>query len=105
MKYKTTRKQLKHLEHKTIKVGYCDLANLLRYESPESYNSGVYGWNWDFYRLDGFNICTGYRSLFGQKVPWQLIKEYNELGRNATTQGETETILSAFLLRCTEFIK
>lgn len=60
MKFRTTQKSMK--EHYTIySVGYCNANALLYGEDAIAYNSGVYGWNCDYYYVDGICICTGYR--------------------------------------------
>lgn len=77
MKLKTTMKEVKATNRVILKVGYCDLVTLLRYESPYAYTCGVYGWNADIYAVNGVAIVTGYRP-FGQNVDSELILEYEE---------------------------
>lgn len=77
MRFKTTMKEVKATNKVILKVGYCDLATLLRYESPYAYTTGTYGWNADIYVVNGAAIVTGYRP-FGQNVDSQLILEYED---------------------------
>lgn len=80
MKLKTTMKEVKATSRVILKVGYCDLATLLRYESPYAYTAGVYGWNSDIYVFNGVTIVTGYRP-FGQSVDYDLVEEFEERAR------------------------
>lgn len=80
MKLKTTMKEVKATNRVILKVGYCDLVTLLRYESPYAYTCGVYGWNADVYVFNGVTIVTGYRP-FGQSVDYNLVEEYEQRAR------------------------
>lgn len=51
-----------------VALGYCQcqtILNLFGYDYKVGYNSGVYGWNYDLYRINGVYIVTGYN------VPYQ----------------------------------
>lgn len=62
MKAATTRKYIKAVySPKLFSVGYCGAQYLLWNVEPFAYNSGVYGWNCDYYYVNGVCICTGYR--------------------------------------------
>ena len=66
MSIKVTQKQIKNSYNNIFSVGYCGAQFLLRGLDPVFYNSGVYGWNCDYYLLVDENnnpviICTGYR--------------------------------------------
>lgn len=62
MEYKTTQKNIRYMySGKIYSVGYCGACYLLRGLDRFAYNSGVYGWNCDYYAIDGLCICTGYR--------------------------------------------
>lgn len=80
MRFKTTMKEVKATSRIILKVGYCDLVTLLRYESPFAYTSGVYGWNADIYAVNGVTIVTGYRP-FGQSVDYDLVEKFEERAR------------------------
>lgn len=80
MRFKTTMKEVKATSRIILKVGYCDLVTLLRYESPFAHTSGVYGWNADIYAVNGVTIVTGYRP-FGQSVDYDLVEEFEERAR------------------------
>lgn len=81
MKYKTTAKAIRQSGETALAIGYCDLADLLRYENPIAYTCGVYGWNFDVYKVNGINICTGYRGMVGKSVDYEITREYNGKAR------------------------
>lgn len=80
MKFKTTKKQIVngYGTRYLYKVGYCELQTLLRYNNPVAYTSGIYGWNFDLYDIDGVGICTGYRGMAGQRIDYELTKKYED---------------------------
>lgn len=70
-KYRTTAKAIRDAMKAgtpTVALGYCELQRLLGCADPEAYTAGVYGWNFDVYRLGGLTICTGYRGMIGAGV-------------------------------------
>ena len=81
MKFKSTKGDIMANYPKVIKIGYCDLQFLLKYESPITYTAGVYGWNADIYDFNGVAIVTGYRP-FGNICPdRQIIEKYEKEAR------------------------
>lgn len=74
----------------TVSVGYCDLYYLLRFTSPIGYNAGIYGWNWDYYEVNGLGITTGYRNLIGERA--KEITKYNELAKFAPKEKVLELL-------------
>lgn len=78
-KIKMTNAKLNASNNKIIRVGYCGLQNLLSGLDAYAYNSGVYGWNWDAFDIGGgVTVCTGYRSLTGEKVHYTDLEEQAE---------------------------
>ena len=79
MKYFTTQKAIRNRLTPIVKIGYCNAQTLLRYENPFAYNSGVYGWNCDYYHGHNIIICTGYRP-HGYSNPKinNIIREYEK---------------------------
>lgn len=59
MKVKTNRNELTNLNLPIVKCRYCTAQNLLKYSAPDAYNAGVYGWNYDVYRVKNVIIVTG----------------------------------------------
>lgn len=56
----------------------CDFQNLLSGCDAFAYTCGIYGWNADFYDVDGVCICTGYRSLVGDNIDGNIIRKYEK---------------------------
>ena len=84
MKCKVTSRELReHYGDNIVSIGYCAAQHLLRGVEPLGYNSGVYGWNYDAYDLDGLCIVTGYRSMPGRSMPYGLVNRYDEEARKA----------------------
>ena len=77
MKFKTTKKNVLSKACKVYSVGYCDMAELLRYSEPIAYTAGIYGWNANVYEIEGVIIVTGYRP-FGEPVDHELLKVYEQ---------------------------
>lgn len=86
-KYRTTDREQRKNNYLVVGIGYCDIQNIERYMSPESYTCGVYGWRADFYKVQGFSnvmISTGYAPLtyaynkraakIGAKIKKDLLK-------------------------------
>lgn len=67
-KIKLSNKVVKESFDNIKSAPYCGLQYLLSYKEPLAYTSGVYGWNYDVYMLDGLTICTGYRNMLGEKA-------------------------------------
>ena len=81
MKFKTTSKYIKENSYKLLSVGYCDMQSLLNYKEPIAYTAGVYGWNYDAYKIGDYTICTGYRCMpsnIRMADNWQLIDAYEQ---------------------------
>lgn len=93
MKFKTTSKELRNkvASKYLFKCGYCDLQHLLHFTSPIAYASGVYGWNYDVYKIDDIYITTGYRSMVGQSIDYEVTRKYEEQAREIlNTWGKYE---------------
>ena len=101
MKLKTTKKQIKENANQIYAVGYCELDNLLAYESPFAYSCGAYGWSCDYYNLNGVIISTGY-STIGEYCPYDLQKKYNDLAKKTHSRDEMSKLLQNFLTELTK---
>lgn len=77
MKYSTTQKNIRNTYAVIFSIPYCNAQNLLSYEDPFAYNHGVYGWNCDYYYIDGVCICTGYRP-HGIRAAHEITAKYEE---------------------------
>ena len=81
MKFKTTQKAINNAYRKVIRIGYCELQDLLRFESPDAYTCGVYGWNADIYTFGNVAIVTGYRPFGNIRPAYDQIKLFEERAR------------------------
>ncbi len=88
MKKHTTIKFIKGYFNKVFYCGYCDLYYIFKYEDPQFYNSGVYGWNCDIYTdyKRDIAITTGYRNMTGKQIPHELIKKYTDIAKEIDSQ-------------------
>ena len=91
---KATKKDIKKQAHYIVRVPYCDAQTLLSLGECAGAavklgsGSGVYGWNWNAYRLMNSAgipvvVVTGYRDLFGdecREITRKHEKKARELG-------------------------
>lgn len=78
MKFKTTLKAMRNSYNIAV-FGYCEIQDLLSNREPIAYNSGVYGWNCDFYLIDSTTvISTGYRPIGKRYLDYGRSELYNE---------------------------
>lgn len=52
-----------------VVLGYCQcqrILNMFAYDYKIGYNSGIYGWNYDLYRINEIDIVTGYNVPYYQ---------------------------------------
>ena len=112
MKTKVTLREVKNGYNTILSIDYCGLQTLLNYKSPFAYNCGMYGWNCDFYDVDGVCLCTGYRTV-GVRPDYKLIKSYEEkaeklnLNRNLSFKVKERymaKLLSEFVTKAKESI-
>jgi hypothetical protein len=98
MKYETTARALKEGYHTIISAGYCELQSLLSYKSPVSYSSGIYGWNFDVYDINGIAIATGYRGMpeKNSKADYNNIIEYEQKSQGKTAE-EKDVLIKEFI--------
>ena len=89
-----------------VVLGYCQAQTVLTrfaYNNKIGYNSGVYGWNYDLYRVNGVDIITGYRCPYENKtnkeIKTQLIAFENKLRKlsYSETYEKNEQLQKEFL--------
>ena len=81
MKFKTTKKAMRENYDTILKIGYCNIQNLLQYENPIAYSTRAEGWACDYYEVGNVLISTGYAPI-GESVPYDLQMEYNKKAGN-----------------------
>ena len=88
-KVKTDMKRIRNGYAKVFRCVYCDLYYIYRYENPQFYNCGVYGWNCDIY-IDykrDIAITTGYRNMAGERIPDEIIRKYSAIAKTIVENG------------------
>ena len=79
----TSIKNIRNNWNKVFRAGYCDLQYIMKYNEPQYYNSGVYGWNCDIYCdfSRDIAITTGYRNMAGKRIPDEILNKYTEIAK------------------------
>jgi hypothetical protein len=65
---KITAKSVREYQGKKLAIPYCEAQSMLYYQDKYGYNSGIYGWNFNAYYVNGVIITTGYRNLVGDNA-------------------------------------
>lgn len=91
--------------NKILEIGYCELYYLLKFETPQYYSAGVYGWNCDWYVLSRCTICTGYRPVRGIRPDYDMIEKFDSLARESNDRMEVKGLLYRFQCEVLESIK
>lgn len=81
---KVTRSEIN--KENMVALSYCQcqaVLNMFAYNYKVGYNSGIYGWNYDLYRIKGIDIVTGYNTPYNQysneKIKNKLIALENKI--------------------------
>lgn len=100
MKLLVTRPQVKKNYYRILYCNYCAMQYLLMGKYPIAYNSGVYGWNYDLYDLNGIALLTGYRGTYGMYInPTEEEKQARAIWENRELSYEKKLELIDSLLR------
>ena len=80
MNYKTTKKAIMNGYQNIIFTGYCNLQNLLRYESVSAHTERAEGWGADVYHISN-NTCivTGYAPFGNIRPSYDIVKKYDDM--------------------------
>ena len=79
VKFKTTKKEIMAGYPYVIRIGYCELQNLLNYKNPIAYTTRTEGWGCDIYEVDQTTvIVTGYGPFGNIEPNYDLIKQYDK---------------------------
>lgn len=85
---KITRNQIN--KENMVALGYCqcqEILNLFAYDYKVGYNTGMYGWNYDLYRINGVDIVTGYNIPYASYSNKEIKNKLIEL-ENKARQAE-----------------
>ena len=76
-----------------VAIGYCQAQAALNhfgYDYKVGYNAGIYGWNYDLYRVNGVDVVTGYNCPYtnksNKKMKTQLIAFENKLRKLSSSE-------------------
>ena len=91
---KLTRKDVQNMGYPVVKLPAGAVHYLMFGIDRIGYNSGIYGWNWDAYIINGVVFCCGYRNLPGSitKEERALVGEYETEALNLCRQGHDKTV-------------
>ena len=80
-----------------VALGYCEcqtVLNMFAYNFKVGYNSGVYGWNYDLYNVNGVSIVTGYNVPYTEysnnEIKRKLIELENKIRKQNLSFGDKE---------------
>lgn len=107
---KMTRKDAYWYGYPVVKLPCGAINYLTTYVSRSGSNSGIYGWNWDAFIINGVVFCSGYRNLPGSitKEERQLVEEYEKEAWKLCTMTHCEFAkqrINALLAELCEKIK
>ena len=109
-----SKKEIKGLSRFVVRVPYCDAHRLLYWGNEcgaavkLGSGSGVYGWNWDAFRLTNSAggaviVITGYRDLFGDECR-EITRKYEEKARAVEGLGLSwEKAAAKYTKLCRDF--
>ena len=99
-KMRVTTKELKKFAEYNFQASYCQLTGIFSDSDYDFYTTGQYGWNFDavYDKELSVLITTGYRNMFGMRIPQKLIDRYarqlENLRRKPPLGMTTKMILS-----------
>lgn len=97
-KINITRKWICNNFDNIISVPYCVAQDLLKYESPSWFTSGIYGWNADVYIINNDTcIVTGYRPFGNIRPTYALTDVFNRTAQKADTPEKRKDLLNAYV--------
>ena len=78
MKLRATQKQIREHYPTIIRISYCNMQHLLRFENPFAYLTRKEGWACDVYDIGGIAISTGYAPFGNVRPHYDLVRAYEE---------------------------
>ena len=92
MKLIAKKKDIKEGYYKIIRVGYCNMQNLLAYKSAFAYSTRVEGWACDYYDIGGICISTGYSPIGNLQLDDNLTREYEQKASGQSDERRSELL-------------
>lgn len=84
---KVTRTEIN--KEKMVALSYCQcqmVLSMFGHDYKIGYNSGIYGWNYDLYRINDIDIVTGYNvpytSYINKELKSKLVALENKIRKN-----------------------
>lgn len=116
LKARVTQREVKDSYPIVVKVPYCALQFLLRYESPRYYTATREGWGSDIYTFEqyssGVAISTGYAPFGTFKLDYKVGKKWDDEAReiyeryyglsNDELRTQITELLKKFLDECVQ---
>ena len=106
---KLTMRQVKAAGIPIIRVGYCELQNVLDHFHRIGYCAGKYGWNCDVYWSSQYIITTGYRPFGETKADHATCVKWERKAMEAMQAVDpTERVATAWKLLdgfCVDVVK
>lgn len=93
MKRRTTKRDVIASYKYVLSVSNGGLQQLLKYEVPEAYTEGIYGWNADIYTHPDFPnvcICMGDRPFGNMELPSEVLRLIEATMKLSDSIGEGE---------------
>ena len=88
IKFKVSKREVKNGFKNILYCRYCELAELLSYETANAYNANQYGWRNDVYFIDNQTaIVTGYDPFGNKEIPGNICKKYEEIAKRIKKNG------------------
>lgn len=78
MKTKITKKRVYETHKHVVRVGYCGLQFLLKFNEPSFYTTRAEGWGADVYSVGDTAIVTGYATFGNISPSYDFIKAFDE---------------------------
>lgn len=103
---KITRNEIN--KNNMVALGYCQcqmILNLFGTDCKVGYNSGVYGWNYDLYSINGVDIVTGYNVPYNQYSNKSLKNKLVELENRVREEKYNEENYKKFKKEFFEIFK
>lgn len=88
IKVKVSKRDVRNGFRRVLYCRYCELQELLSYETANAYNANQYGWRNDIYFIDNQTaIVTGYEPFGNVEIPGNICKKYEEIAKRMKKNG------------------
>lgn len=99
---KVTKKELNN-NYRVFTANYGSLQTLFSQFSPNYYNDGIYGINWEAYIFDNIAIQIGSRNMEGENISKNILDTYEDeakkILRNNSNWKEVNSKLKKLIIK------